>query len=429
LIEIRVPGDKSIAHRFLVLAALADGDSVLSGMPASLDVRSTAACLRALGGAVEDRGAGHVAIKGSTGWRSPTSSLDCGNSGTTARLLAGLVAGVGVVAELRGDASLSRRSMDRVVYPLQAMGARIHYVDRPDRLPVRIEGRASGGLRALRYRPRISSAQVRAALLLAGLTSRTDVEILDRLRPRDHTERILRSQGAPIISEREGAGECVRFPASSWSGRLKALVASVPGDLSSAAFLVVAGLLSARDLTLRGVGLNPTRAGFLDVLSEMGAEVRTVQTEVQAGEPVGDVSVSASTMRPFSIEEELVPRLVDEIPALAVLASRTQGVSVVRGAGDLRGKESDRLALLASNLRTLGVRCEELTDGLRVHGSHAPVAGCVRTGGDHRIAMAFGALGAAPGCHVTVDDPQCVDVSFPGYWEALKQVTTGEDPR
>ena len=429
MIEIRVPGDKSIAHRFLILAALAEGDSVLSGMPASLDVGSTAACLRALGAAVEDRGAGRVTVKGSTGWRSPAASLDCGNSGTTARLLAGLVAGLGVDAELGGDASLSRRPMDRVVYPLQAMGARIQYVGRRDRLPIRIEGRASGGLRALRYRPRVSSAQVRAALLLAGLTSRTDVEILDRLRPRDHTERILRSQGAPIRSEPEGEGEHIRFPASSWSDGLKPLVATVPGDLSSAAFLVVAALLSARDLTLRGVGLNPTRGGFLEVLAAMGADVETEQTEVQAGEPVGDISVSASTMHPFSIEEPLVPRLIDEIPALAVLASRIPGTSVVRGAGDLRAKESDRLALIASNLGMLGVRCEELADGLRVHGSPAPVTGFVRTGGDHRIAMAFGALGAAPGCRVTVDDPQCADVSFPGYWEALKQVATGEGSR
>lgn len=429
MIEICVPGDKSIAHRFLILAALAEGDSVLTGMPASLDVRSTTACLRALGGAVEDGGAGRMAIKGSTGWRSPPSGLDCGNSGTTARLLTGLVAGLGVDAELRGDESLSRRPMDRVVYPLQAMGAQIRYTDRRDHLPLRIEGRASGGLRALRYRPRISSAQVRAALLLAGLTSRTDVEILDRFRPRDHTERILRSQGAPIISEPEGSGERIRFPASSWSGGLKPLAAAVPGDVSSAAFLIVAALLSGTDLTLRGVGLNPTRVGFLHVLSEMGVEVRTVLTGVQAGEPVGDISVIASTMHPFSIEEALVPRLVDEIPALAVLASRIPGVSVVRGAGDLRMKESDRLAFLASNLRALGVRCEELTDGLRVHGAHAPVTGVVRTGGDHRIAMAFGALGAAPGCQVTVDDPQCADVSFPGYWEALKQVTTGEDSR
>jgi 3-phosphoshikimate 1-carboxyvinyltransferase len=341
--------------------------------------------------------------------------------------LTGLLAGLGVDAELRGDPSLSRRPMDRVVYPLQAMGARIHYTERQDRLPLRIESRASGGLRPLRYRPRVSSAQVRAAILLASLASRTDVEILDRLRPRDHTERILRSLGAPVVSEPSGTGERVRLQASGWAGGLKPLAAAVPGDLSSAAFLVVAALLSSTDLTIRQVGLNPTRAGFLHVLSAMGAEVRAVETELQAGEPVGNLSVSASTMQPFSIEEELVPWLVDEIPALAVLACRIEGVSVVRGAGELRVKESDRLALLACNLTALGIRCEELDDGLRVHGSRAPLSGTVRTDGDHRIAMAFGALGADPGCEITIDDPECVNMSFPGYWEALSRVTARED--
>ena len=426
--EVRVPGDKSIAHRFLILATLAEGESILSGMPASLDVDSTISCLRALGANPEDQGDGLFRIQGPADWRSPTESLDCGNSGTTARLLAGLLAGLGVEAKLLGDASLSRRPMDRVVYPLQAMGAQIQYADRPDRLPLRVEGRASGELRALKYRPRVSSAQVRAALLLAALTSHTDLEILDRLRPRDHTERILRSMGAPVFSEPADGGERIRFRASLWDSGLSPLVAAVPGDLSSAAFLVVAALLSSRNLTIRCVGLNPTRAGFLQVLSRVGAEIKVVETGRQAGEPVGDLSVRASTLDPFSVDEGLVPRLVDEVPVLAVLASRIEGISVFRGAGELRVKESDRLSLVASNLKTLGVQCDELDDGLRVHGSLAPVSGTVRTEGDHRIAMAFGALGAAPGCEITVDDPECVNVSFPGYWEALARLTSGEGP-
>jgi len=317
--------------------------------------------------------------------------------------------------------------MDRVVYPLQAMGGRIQYTDCPDRLPLRVEGRVSGELRALRYRPRVSSAQVRAALLLAALASRTDLEILDRLRPRDHTERILRSMGAPVVSEPADGGERIRFRASHWDSGLTPLVAAVPGDLSSAAFLVVAALLSSRNLTIHSVGLNPTRAGFLQVLSGVGADIEAVETGLHAGEPVGDLSVRESTLDPFSVDEDLVPRLVDEVPVLAVLASRIEGVSVFRGAGELRVKESDRLSLVASNLKELGVRCDELDDGLRVHGSLAPVAGIVRTGGDHRIAMAFGALGTAPGCEITVDDPECVNVSFPGYWEALARLTSGED--
>jgi len=427
VIHLRVPGDKSVAHRFLILATLAEGESILSNVPASLDVGSTISCLRDLGATVEDQGQGSFRVAGPSTWRSPDEPLDCGNSGTTARLLTGLIAGLGIEAEITGDSSLLLRPMDRVVYPLQAMGARISYAEQPDRLPVRLEARASGGLRKLRYRPRVSSAQVRAALLLAALAGRTDLEIIDRLRPRDHTERILRAMGVPVASELEGAGERILFPAASWDRDLAPLDAAVPGDLSSAAFLVVAALLTGRRASIRGVGTNPTRTGFLRVLAEMGAQVDLGETGTQAGEPIGDLTVTAPALRPFAVNESLVPQLIDEVPALVALASRVDGVSVIRGASELRVKESDRLALLASNLRAIGVRCEELSDGLRVHGSSAPLRGIVKTGGDHRIAMAFGALGVAPGCSVTVDDARCVDVSFPGFWDTLTEVTSGED--
>ena len=427
MIGTRVPGDKSIAHRFLILATLADGDSTISGVPASLDVVSTMSCLRSLGADITDGEGGAVRVSGPTSWRSPSAPLDCGNSGTTARLLAGLLAGLGVEAELRGDESLMRRPMDRVVYPLQAMGARIGYAGTPDRLPVRSEERASGGLRTLRYRPRVSSAQVRGALLLTALTGRADLEILDRGRPRDHTERILRSMGAPVVTAPLPRGERLSFQAASWDGRLEALTTGVPGDLSSAAFLVVAALLMNTDLRVRSVGLNPTRAAFIRLLAAMGAGIEVSEAGGGAGEPVGDLLVCASALQPFSIDEDLAPQLIDEIPALAVLASRVPGVSVVRGAGELRVKESDRLALLASNLQALGVRCEERPDGLEIHGTTDPLVGSIRTGGDHRIAMAFAALDAAPGCAIEVDDPGCVDVSFPGFWEALGRLVKGED--
>lgn len=427
MIDVRVPGDKSIAHRFLILATLAEGESYLSAVPASLDVCSTISCLRALGSSIVEQGGGAVRVAGPSQWRSPPAALDCGNSGTTARLLTGLLAGLGIEAELRGDSSLMRRPMDRVVYPLQAMGARIRYTDQPDRLPLRLEGRASGGLRTLRYRPRVASAQVRAALLLAALTGGTDLEILDRLRPRDHTERILRAMGAPVASEALESGERIRFRGARWNRRLAPLEATVPGDLSSAAFMVVAALLTHTGVTIRSVSANPTRSGFLQVLTRMGAEIEVSETGSQAGEPVGDLSVRPSTLRPFSVDGSLVPQLIDEIPALVALASRVEGVSVIRGAGELRVKESDRLSMLGSNLRRLGVHCEDLSDGLRVQGSSAPLTGVVRTGGDHRIAMAFGALGAAPGCAITVDDAECVNVSFPGFWEMLPEVTAGED--
>ena len=420
--DLKLPGDKSIGHRFLILGALAEGESRLKGVPDSLDVRSTGECLRDLGVDLASDGS-ETLIRGPASWRSPTHPLDCGNSGTTARLLVGLLSGLGVEARLQGDASLSRRPMDRVVYPLQSMGARIRYLEAPDRLPIQVEKRASGQLRTLRYRPRVSSAQVRGALLLAALASRTDLEILDRLRPRDHTERILASLGAPIDSEADGEGERISLRAAGWDGRLKPLVAEVPGDLSAAAFLIVAALLAQRPVTVRSVGLNPSRTGFLDVLQRMGADVvRTLLAE-EAGEPRGDLTVGAAQLRPFGIGESEVPGLVDEVPALAVLASRTAGVSEIRGASELRVKESDRLRLLASNLNAVGVRCEELDDGLRIHGTDSDLAGSITTGGDHRIAMAFGVLAASPGCEIAIDDPACVRVSFPGFWDALDRLS------
>ncbi len=427
MIDLSVPGDKSISHRFLILAALARGESTLSGVPASLDVRSTMTCLRNLGAVIEEDAPGTIRVRGPATWRVPASALDCGNSGTTARLLTGLLAGLGVAAEVTGDESLQRRPMDRVVYPLQAMGATISYVDRPDRVPLRVATRASGALRTLRYRPRISSAQVRGALLLAALSGRTDLEILDHLRPRDHTERILQAMGAPVATAVAGSGDRITLRAAGWTGDLTPLEATVPGDLSGASFLVAAALLTGIEVRIRSVGLNPTRDGFLRVLKQMGAVIEVSHTGFQAGEPVGDLAVRPSTLEACVVQEGLVPQLVDEVPVLAVLASRARGVSMIRGAGELRLKESDRLALLAENLRAVGAHCEEYPDGLRVHGSRSPLSGVVRSGGDHRIAMAFGALGASPDCAITVDDPGCVDVSFPGFWDALSQVTQAEE--
>jgi 3-phosphoshikimate 1-carboxyvinyltransferase len=232
--------------------------------------------------------------------------------------------------------------------------------------------------------------------------------------------------GVPIASEPEGEGERIRFEASTWSGDPLPLTAEVPGDLSSAAFLVVGGLLLGRRLTIRGVGLNPSRAGFLEILARMGADVSQTLGAEEAGEPRGDLSVRANRLGPFSITEGQVPGLVDEVPALAVLACRAGGVSEIRGAAELRVKESDRLRRLASNLQAVGVRCEELDDGLRIHGTDAPLRGRVRTGGDHRIAMAFGVLGASPECEIEIDNRDCVRVSYPGFWADIGRITKQE---
>lgn len=420
--RIAPPGDKSISHRALLLAPLASGPSRLRGLLAAGDVQSTARALRALGVRIPELRGAEVEIRGPVPLRSPPDALDCGNSGTLARLLVGLLAGLGLAARLDGDPSLRSRPMDRVAYPLQAMGARISYLERPGRLPLLVEARASGSLRPLRHRLRVASAQVKSGLLLAGLAGRVRVEVVEPGRSRDHTERMLAAMGAPVTFRPEGAGARATLDPEGWDGRLRPLDLRVPGDPSSAAFLIAAALLVGRPIRVEGVLLNPTRTGFLEVLREMGARVEEEPTGEEAGEPVGDLVVRPGPLGPFDIGPEMVPRLVDEVPALAVLAARAAGVSRLAGAAELRVKESDRLAALAANLGALGVPCRELSDGLEVAGTEAPLEGTVVTGGDHRIAMAFGALAAAPGCRVQVDDTDCAALSYPRFWEDLRAV-------
>lgn len=421
--EVRPPGDKSISHRVLLLAPLARGTSRLHGLQRGADVQATAAALRDLGIEVPEVRGEELVVPGPARFRDPTATLDCGNSGTTARLLVGLIAGLGLGARLDGDASLRRRPMDRVVYPLQAMGARIEYEGEAARLPVRVRPRASGGLRPLRHRTRVASAQVKSCLLLAGLAARIRVEVCEPGRSRDHTERLLASMGAPLSFGPEGKGARVRFDPEGWDGRLAPLEMTVPGDPSAAAFLVVAALLNGRPLRVREVSLNPTRTAWLEVLREMGAEVHAFPDGRTEGEPVGDLVVRPGALRGFDVGADRIPRLLDEVPVLAVLAARAVGVSRLAGASELRVKESDRLAALARNLEGLGVTCRELPDGLEIEGKAETLSGRAVTGGDHRIAMAFGALGRAPGCRIEVDDPDCADVSYPGFWEDLAAVT------
>lgn len=427
--SIRPPGDKSISHRALILASLADGTSRIRGLLAADDVASTAAALRALGveitaepePSVEGPARGEIRVHGPAAFGSPAEPLDCGNSGTTARLLTGLTVGAGAGVTLDGDPSLRRRPMERVVYPLQAMGGRVRYLEEAGRLPIRIDARATGGLRPLRHRSRVASAQVKSALLLAGLASGTRVEVVEPGRSRDHTERMLEAMGAPIEFGPDGDGARASLRPREGAS-LAPLELTVPGDLSAAAFLVIGALLARRPLRVTGVGLNPTRTGFLEVLEEMGAAVRASRTAEEAGEPVGDLEVRPGELRAFSIGADRVPRLLDEVPALAVLAARARGTSRLSGAEELRVKESDRLAILADNLERVGVRCRERSDGLEIEGTSAPLEGEVRTGGDHRMAMAFGALAASGGARLTLDDRDCVAVSFPGFWAGLAEV-------
>jgi len=424
--SIEVPGDKSISHRTLILATLAAGPSTVQGILRSDDVRATAEAMRQLGASIHEEG-NETRIAGQVQWRAPEEEIDCGNSGTTARLLLGLLAGLGIRAVIRGDTSLSRRPMERVVYPLQAMGARIRYLAGEGRLPLELEARRSGSLRSLRHRPRMASAQVKSCILLAGLASGTRVEVAEARSTRDHTERLLDAMGAAIAVDRtKDGGAVVSLEPVRQPSELSPLRLRVPGDFSSAAFLLAAGWLGAGEVQVLRVGLNPTRTGLLDVARDMGARFDLAEEDVQALEPTGEVRAVPSRLRAFDLDSRALPHLVDEIPVLAVLAARATGVSRIRGAEELRLKESDRLAVLAGNLGRLGVRCRELADGLEIEGTDAPLTGRVRCEGDHRIAMAFGALGAAPGCRISVDEASCVSISYPSFWQDLERISASE---
>lgn len=423
--DTSVPGDKSITHRALMFAALGDGESRLSGLLPGEDCRSTAAVLRALGCDIPDLPAdgGEIRIsgRGADNWRRPVAELDCGNSGTTARLMMGLLASRPFAATLTGDASLRGRPMRRVTAPLRQMGAHFHELGESNRLPVEIKG---GPLRSLDYGSPSASAQVKSAILLAGLTGNVPVCVTEPVQSRDHTERLLAALGVTVhASELEGRWR-VEVPAHGRS--LAALDVRVPGDPSSAAFLAALALLADEgELRIRGVCVNPTRTGFFDLAERMGARIERENERTEGGEPVADLVVRPSELRGTDVGGAEVPAAVDEIPILAVLAARASGETRITGAGELRVKETDRISAIVGNLRALGADAEELEDGLVIRGSDRPLTGRVQAFGDHCIAMAFGVLGALPGNEVEIDDPACAAVSFPGFFERLAELTHG----
>ena len=412
--SVRVPGDKSITHRVLLLSALAPGTSRIHGALTSLDARSTARVLRQLGARLSALRAGSVTqVEGRPEFRLPAASLDCGNSGTTARLLLGLLSAHRFAATLTGDSSLRRRPMRRVTVPLSLMGARFTEPD-GDGLPLTVEGRE---LRPVRYEMPVSSAQIKSAILLAGMAGRVPVVLREpQGRSRDHTERLLRSFGYDVIEE-DG---WIHFQPT---GKLEPFEIEVPGDPSSAAFLVGAALLAeGGELRITGVGVNPTRTGFLDVLARMGGRVSVDKRSERFGEPVGDLVAVPRELRATEIRAEEIPGLIDEIPLLAVIGSRAQGTTVFRQVGELRVKESDRLELIAENLRSIGVEAAVESDDLFVEGTESPPMGNVRTAADHRLAMAFAVLGTVPGARIRIDDVACAAVSFPNFSETLRSI-------
>ena len=414
--RLRVPGDKSISHRALMLAALGRGKSRVRGLLQSADVHATAGVLRALGVAIPDLDAPELVIEGVglRGLRTPSVALDCGNSGTTARLMAGVVAGAGLAATFTGDESLSRRPMRRVAAPLEAMGATVA-LPPSGGLPMTLGG---GALRGVTWYPEVASAQVKSAILLAGLVADVPVEVHEPAATRDHTERMLLARGVDVRTE--GLSVALNPRA-----RLDAGDVDVPGDPSSAAFLaglVAIGAAQGDALRIANVGINPARLGAFRVLRRMGVGIAFEDEAQQGGEPVATLHVTAGGLVGTTIAPDEVPSLIDELPLLAVVAARAEGETRVTGAAELRVKESDRIKLIVENLQGLGVDAEELPDGFVVRGGTQRLMGSAVTAGDHRIAMAFGVLGALRQNVIPVDDPFCCAVSWPSFWDDLATV-------
>ncbi|MEZ5065130.1 MAG: 3-phosphoshikimate 1-carboxyvinyltransferase [bacterium] len=412
------PGDKSLSHRALILAAIAGGETELTGLNPGADVESTADALRHLGTRIETDGeVWRVTGPGAAGFSRPRVALDCGNSGTTLRLLAGVLAGCPFETTLRGDESLSRRPMARVVEPLRALGASVAGRDEGGRLvaPLRIRG---GSLRPGRHESAVASAQVKSAVLLAGLVGGVAVEVTEPMRSRDHTERMLRALGARIEIE----GLTVRCG----GGSIAAPRGRVPGDPSAAAFFAAAAAALPRsDLVIEGVSLNPGRLGFYRAIARMGARVEWTREARWCGEPVGRIRVRSGKLAGIRVTARAVPAMIDEIPVLAVLAAgAAKGETRIRGASELRVKESDRLAGLAAGLGNLGGRVEELSDGLVIRGG-ALHGGGVDALGDHRLAMAFRIAGLLASGAVRVRGADAMRISHPAFDRDLRRLLTG----
>ena len=422
---VRVPGDKSISHRSLLFGAIAEGTTTIEGLLPAEDPLSTAACLRAMGvsvSTIETGGLVTVEGVGLDGFAEPESILDCGNSGTTMRLMLGLLAGRdGRHFILDGDASLRRRPMGRVAQPLAQMGARINGRQQGSRAPLAICGTA---LKGTSIRTPVASAQVKSALLLAGLTAQGPTTVIEPALSRDHSERMLRAFGADLES-RSDAPEgptVVVTPGRSLRGQHVV----VPGDISSAAFWLVAGLVvPGADLLLENVGLNPSRTGILDVLSQMEAPIEVLNQRDVAGEAVGDLRVQPSALKAFSIGGDLIPRLVDEIPILAVAALAAEGTSVIRDAAELRVKETDRLAVMARQLKAMGAQLEETDDGLVIPGGQQLRGAVVDSETDHRVAMSLAVAALVASGETTIQRSEAAAVSYPGFWSDLDRLQRG----
>ena len=411
---VRLPGDKSISHRYVMLAALAEGTSVLKNFSTSADCASTLGCVRALGTSVAIKDNNTVEISGcGRELKKPEVALDCGNSGSTMRMLAGILAGQGFVSELVGDESLSRRPMARIMDPLQQMGARIEA--QSSRAPLCVHG-AGRALKGIEYRMPVASAQVKSSILFAGLLAQGETVVEEPVRTRDHGELALRAFGAEI----GGANNRARIRGGQ---QLHAIHAEIPGDISSATFfLCAAAIFPESSLVMEDVLLNPRRAAVLDVLTQMGARVRVVEISERLGELVGTVKIEGGSLSGARIAGALSAALIDELPALAAIAPFTRDGVEIRDAAELRVKESDRIATVAANLRAMGATVEEHTDGMQIPGGQRLHGAAVDSHGDHRIAMAFTVAALRASGETQVQGADAVRISYPDFFNVLKSL-------
>ena len=401
-----------------MLAALAEGESEIVNFLPGHDCVATARALEALGVRISRLAQHRLLVRGGATLNPPDGPLDCGNSGTSMRLLAGLLAGQGVSAELHGDDSLNRRPMRRIIEPLARMGARIDALGEDGRPPLSIA--ANSGITGVSYELPVASAQVKSAILLAGLGARGETCVSEPVPTRDHTERMLPSFGMSI--ERTNGRTCLigRQP-------LRATRIDVPGDFSSAAFLMLAGLIGPRELQVGAVGVNSTRTGFLRMMDAMGGILQIAARRTSGAEPVADVMAKPGMLQGALIPASLVPSAIDEMPAVFAAAACAMGETVIEGAGELRLKESDRISAMVSGLRKLGVDCEETPDGARIRGGRV-LGGEIDCKGDHRVAMAFAVLGLVAKGPVVIRDVDCVDTSFPGFADTALQLGLNLEP-
>ncbi len=407
-----VPGDKSVSHRAALLGALAEGPTEIHGYLEAEDCLRTIAAVQALGADVTRKGPGRYRIAGAglRGLQEPGDVIDCGNSGTTARLLLGVLAGQPFWTMLTGDASLRQRPMARVTEPLERMGATVVGRAAATRLPLAIKGLRP--LRAIAHASAVASAQVKSAILLAGLYADGPVSVTEPAPSRDHSERMLRQFGARIATD----GRTVTLA----PGDLGGTTVHVPGDISSAAFLLVAGaIVGDARVTIARVGVNPTRTGVLDALRAMGARIGEAAAAGDGGEPTADLTLATAELRATAIGGDLVPRLIDEVPALAVAAAAARGTTTITDAAELRVKESDRIAALAREFGKMGVRIDERPDGMVIAGPQRFHGARVTSGGDHRMAMALAVAGLTAEGETLIEDTACVATSFPQFVETL----------